>query len=51
MSSPQPTMMRKAKNGMIIGGRSAKGKSVSPTSFESKLMLPIRLPRTGRLIA
>ena len=34
MTSPQPTMIRKAKNGISTGGRSCGGKSVSPTSFE-----------------
>src|SRR6516165_8950689 len=33
------------------GGRSCTGKSASPTSFEVKLMLPMRLPRMGTLIA
>jgi hypothetical protein len=47
MSRPQPTMIRKAKKGIITGGRSARGKSVKPTSFERRLMLPITLPRTG----
>ena len=46
-SRPQPTMMRKAKNGIATGGRSARGKSSKPTSFELKLMLPMTLPSTG----
>ena len=49
MTKPQPTMIRNAKNGMSTGGRSCGGKSVKPTSLEVKLMLPIRLPRTGTL--
>ena len=51
MMSPQPTMIRKAKNGMSTGGRSDRGKSVRPTSLDVKLMLPIRLPRIGILIS
>src|SRR5258708_2500343 len=51
MISQQPTMIRKAKNGMSTGGRSWGGKSVNPTSLEVKLMLAIRLPRTGIEIA
>ena len=35
----------------ITGGRSCGEKSVNPTSLEVKLMLPIRLPRTGIEIA
>jgi hypothetical protein len=50
MMRPQPTMILKAKKGITIGGRSARGKSVSPTSFECRLRLPIKLPRTGILI-
>ena len=45
MSSPQPTMIRKAKKGMIVGGRMSRGKSLSPTSFESSCIVAIRLPR------
>ena len=37
--------------GMITGGRSWGGKSVKPTSLEVKLMLAIKLPRTGTLIS
>ena len=51
MINPQPTMIRKVKNGMTTGGRSWGGKSVKPTSFEVKLILPIKLPRTGILIS
>jgi len=36
---------------VIAGGRSWGGKSVKSTSFEVKLMLPIKLPRTGILIS
>src|ERR1700682_1460478 len=49
MTSQQPTMILNVKNGIITGGRSGGGKSVNPTSLEVKLMLPIRLPRTGIL--
>ena len=47
MTSQQPTMILNVKNGMITGGRSCGGKSVNPTSLDVKLMLPMRLPRTG----
>ena len=50
INRPQPTMIRNAKNGIATGGRSCTGKSASPTSFEAKLMLPMRLPRIGTLI-
>src|SRR6266404_8622144 len=51
MIIPHPSMMRKVKNVMRTGGQSCRGKLVSPTSLESKLMLPIRLPRMGIEIA
>src|SRR6266849_1603845 len=51
MIKPHPTMMRKVKNGMSTGGRSCRGKLVKPTSLESRLTLPIRLPRTRLEIA
>jgi hypothetical protein len=44
-------MIRNAKNGISTGGRSWGGKSVRPTSFEFRLMLPIKLPRKGIVIA
>ena len=44
-------MTRNAKNGMSTGGRSSGGKSVRPISFDVRLMLAIRLPRTGTLTA
>src|SRR5712671_865863 len=47
MASPQPTITRKAKNGMSTGGLSAFAKEVNPTSFEFKVIVAIRLPRTG----
>ena len=47
MTSQQPTMILNVKNGMSTGGRSCGGKSVNPASLDVKLMLPIRLPRTG----
>ncbi len=34
MSSPQPTMMRNAKNGISTGGRSALGIDLMPISRE-----------------
>jgi hypothetical protein len=51
MSSQQPTMILNVKNGMITGGLSCGGKSVKPTSFAVRLILPIRLPKTGIEIA
>src|ERR1700736_6657253 len=51
MIIPHPTMMRKVKNGISSGGQSCRGKLVTPTSLEQKLILPIRLPRTGIEIA
>ena len=51
MTIPHPTMIRKVKNGISTGGRSCGGKSVRPISFDVKLMLAIRLPRTGTLMA
>ena len=44
-------MIRNAKNGINTGGLWSAGKSVSSTSLESRLMLPIRLPSTGTEIA
>ena len=49
MIKPQPTMIRKVKNGMSTGGRSCGGKDVRPTSFDVVLMLPMMLPSTGIL--
>ena len=43
MISPQPTMIRNVKNGINTGGLWSAGKSVSPTSLELRLMLPIKL--------
>ncbi len=40
-------MMRKAKNGISIGGRSASGIDSMPTSFAVKLEESIRLPTGG----
>src|SRR6266702_2695066 len=34
MTSPQPTMIRKVKNGMSTGGRSCGGKSANPISVD-----------------
>ena len=51
MSSQQPTMILNVKNGMTIGGLSCGGKSVKPISFAVKLILPIRLSKTGIEIA
>ncbi len=52
MTSPQPTMIRKAKKGMATGGRFAGGKSVKADFLRTwRLMLPITLPRIGMLMA
>ena len=44
-------MTLKEKNGIATGGRSSRGKSVSPTSLGCRLILPMTLPRTGMLSA
>ncbi len=44
-------MILKVKKGMAIGGRSLRTKSVSPTSFESRLIDAITLPSIGTEIA
>ena len=52
MRTPQPTMMRKVKNGMITGGRSCGGMLSSPTSPAERLSESIRLPNgAGSVIA
>ncbi len=47
MMSPIPTMMRKAKNGMIGLGRSSGGNDFSPRTSPSHSWVRMRLPRSG----
>jgi hypothetical protein len=47
MMSPMPTMMRKAKKGMMTGGRSRGGNVSRPTSRESQVPEAMKLPSLG----
>ena len=51
ISSPMPTMMRKPKNGISTGGRSSRGKEVSPTWAELQSPEAMKLPSRGTVIA
>ena len=51
MIRPMPTIRRKAKNGMITGGRSSGGNASSPTSFASQVPDAMKLPSFGTSIA
>jgi hypothetical protein len=47
MIIPQPTMMRKLKNGIATGGQFSRGMLSSPTSPAERLSESIRLPKGG----
>ena len=52
MASPQPTMIRKVKNGITTGGQFSGGMLSSPTSAAVRLSESIRLPNgAGSVIA
>ena len=51
MIVPMPTMMRKAKNGMMGFGRSSGGKDLSPLISPSHSWVRIKLPSRGTAIS
>src|SRR6202041_3723861 len=52
MTTPQPTMMRNAKNGITTGGQFSGGILSSPTSPALRLSESMRLPKgAGSVIA